>query len=130
MANPNVPTWVTQLFTWLGFARYYATQPTLADQDVTELQCDAAGNLRVSDVFGQPPAGTVAVSISGADQNFSPPLRAVWVGGAGNLALELVNDSAPQTLNAVPAGTLVPGQIKTIKAAGSGTTATLIVGLR
>lgn len=52
--------------------------------------------------------------------------RAVYVGGAGNLVVRLMNDSADITLSAVPAGTLLPIRPSHIR---STSTATLIVGL-
>ncbi len=54
-----------------------------------------------------------------------PPTRAVWVGGAGNLAVQYF-DGSSDTLNAVPAGTLLPIRVKKVLAA---TTATLISGI-
>ena len=33
--------------------------------------------------------------------------RALWVGGAGNIAMRLSNDAADRTWTAVPAGTLL-----------------------
>jgi len=51
--------------------------------------------------------------------------RAVWVGGAGNLSVTMISgDSA--LFSGVPAGTILPIQVKQVLAA---TTATLILGL-
>lgn len=53
--------------------------------------------------------------------------RGVWVGGAGNLAVLMVNDSSAITFSGVPAGTLLPIQVQ--KVMSTNTTATLIVGV-
>lgn len=54
-----------------------------------------------------------------------PPTRGVWVGGAGDLAVRLV-DGSTVTLVGVPAGTLMPIRADKVLAA---TTATNISGL-
>ncbi len=53
--------------------------------------------------------------------------RGIWVGGAGNLAVTLLEDSASVTLQAIPAGTLLPIRAKRVHS--TGTSATLLVGL-
>lgn len=57
----------------------------------------------------------------------SATTRAIWVGGAGDVAVLLEGDSSPVTLVGVPAGTLLP--IAATKVLSTGTTATSIVGL-
>ena len=52
--------------------------------------------------------------------------RAIWVGGAGNLALVTTGGSTV-TLQGIVAGTLLP--IRAKKVLSTGTTATLLVGL-
>lgn len=52
---------------------------------------------------------------------------AVYVGGAGNIAVILENDSAAVTITGVLAGTLLP--IRTSKVMSTNTTATAMVGL-
>ena len=52
--------------------------------------------------------------------------KAVWVGGAGNLVVRLVDDSADITISGVAAGTLLPIRPKLVKTTS---TATLILGL-
>jgi hypothetical protein len=54
-------------------------------------------------------------------------VRALWVGGAGNVAVIAMQDTAAQTLSAVPAGTLLP--VSCSKVMSTNTTATLILGL-
>lgn len=53
-------SWVDQVFKWLGYAKYNATPPVLADGDVRELQSDASGNLKVAVVSGTISAGEPA----------------------------------------------------------------------
>lgn len=55
-----------------------------------------------------------------------PPTRAVWVGGAGDLAVRYF-DQSTDTLKSVPAGTLLP--IRVDKVLSTGTTATNISGM-
>lgn len=52
--------------------------------------------------------------------------RALYVGGAGNVAVTASRDSAAVTLSGVPAGTVLPISASKVMAA---TTATLIVAL-
>jgi len=59
---------------------------------------------------------------------YDPPLRALFVGGAGNLAVIAEDDAAAVTMTGVPAGSLVPVMVK--KVMSTSTTATNIVGLR
>jgi hypothetical protein len=53
--------------------------------------------------------------------------RALYVGGAGNIAIMASRDSAAVTLSGVPAGTVLP--ISASKVMSTNTTATLIVAL-
>ncbi len=57
------------------------------------------------------------------------PCRALWIGGAGDVAVVAVNDelAAPVTISAVPAGTVLP--IRAMYVMSTNTTATLIVAL-
>ncbi len=59
---------------------------------------------------------------------FDPPLRGIYVGGAGNISLIAAEDSAAVTLSNVTANTFLP--ISVTKVMSTSTTATLIVGLR
>jgi hypothetical protein len=51
--------------------------------------------------------------------------RAIWVGGAGNLDVVLLS-GAEVSIDAVPAGTLLPIRVKAVR---NSSTATLLVGL-
>jgi hypothetical protein len=55
------------------------------------------------------------------------PCRAVWVGGAGDLAVIASGDTAAVTISGVAAGTVVPVRARYIMS--TNTTATLIVAL-
>ncbi len=70
---------------------------------------------------------TDAVAVVKSDATFyDPPLAALWVGGAGNVAVRTRKGSTV-TFVGVPAGTMLPQQVDKVLAA---TTATDIVGLR
>ena len=53
--------------------------------------------------------------------------RALWVGGAGNIAILVEEDSTAVTLSGVAAGTVVPVRARRVNS--TNTTATLIVAL-
>lgn len=53
--------------------------------------------------------------------------RMLYVGGAGNISLQLEKDTANTTLNSVPAGTMLYLRVRKINA--TGTTANSIVGI-
>ncbi len=53
--------------------------------------------------------------------------RALWIGGAGDVAIIAQNDTAAVTISGVAAGTVVPVRAKAVRV--TGTTATLIVAL-
>lgn len=72
-----------------------------------------------------PARGGQAVTTS--DSTTYAPTRAVWVGGAGNLAVVMVDQSAAITLTGVAAGTLLP--ISVTKIMSTNTTATNITAL-
>ena len=55
--------------------------------------------------------------------------RGIYVGGGGDLVVDM-SDSGEQILfKAVPTGTTLPIQVKRVYAAGAGTTATYLVAL-
>lgn len=70
----------------------------------------------------------VAITTSDSTDYSDDPFRAVWVGGAGNIAVIAENDTAAVTISGVQAGTLLP--ISVTKIMSTNTTATLIVGVR
>lgn len=53
--------------------------------------------------------------------------RGIWVGGAGNLAVTLSESGENITFTGVPAGTLLPLEVKRVYA--TGTTATNLVAV-
>lgn len=76
---------------------------------------------------GSPADDIVAVTPS--DVAVLAPTRAIWVGGAGNIAvLPAGQDSVAVTITGVAAGTLLP--IRVVQVLSTGTTATGIVALR
>lgn len=78
-----------------------------------------------SNTPGGPAIGGFTVTPSDATV-FSQPTRSLWVGGAGNVAVRMLDGTTP-IFTAVAAGALLP--IRVDKVLSTGTTATLIVGL-
>lgn len=69
-----------------------------------------------------------AVEVTPHDSNdIAANSRALWVGGAGDLEVIFVGDSAATTIVGVAAGTLLPFRISRVLS--TGTTATAIVAL-
>ena len=69
--------------------------------------------------------GVFAITKSDATV-FSNPTRAIYVGGAGDVAVTMVDDTTA-VFTAVPAGSFLP--LRTKKVLLTGTTATLLLGL-
>jgi hypothetical protein len=68
-----------------------------------------------------------ALDITPSDANYlSRPVRAIYVGGTGNLAVTM-EDGSEVTFQAIPVATILPIRVKQVKA--TGTTATLLIGL-
>jgi len=63
--------------------------------------------------------------ITPANSDLPVPTKAIFVGGAGNLVLIALNDTAQVTL-AVGAGAIIPVRARQVR---TGTTATGLVGL-
>lgn len=77
-----------------------------------------------------PPSGTAshAVVVTKSDTTiYSPPLSALYVGGAGNVAVLLSGDTVPVTLTAPPVGTMLTN-MSIVQVMATNTTATLLVG--
>lgn len=72
----------------------------------------------------QQPALSTAVTPSDATDLTAFATKGIWIGGPGDLSIELINNSSPTSILAVPAGTFLPGSFKRVMAA---TTATSIV---
>jgi hypothetical protein len=70
--------------------------------------------------------GSFAITPDDAN-GLAKPSLGLWVGGAGNLAVKL-QDGSTATFTAVPAGTMLP--VVATQVLATGTTATLLVGLR
>lgn len=68
----------------------------------------------------------VVTPADGADLVTDSCTRAVWVGGAGNLNVDMANGNTV-LFSGIPAGTFLPIQVKRIRS--TSTTATLIVAL-
>jgi len=126
--SANDASWLTNVFKWLGHLVYSLTPPTLSNGDTSPLQGDANGNLRVVDVKAQPSRNGITITPDNSNDIAGGPIRALWVGGAGDVVLIMADDGTTSvTLKNVPAGTLIPGLVvKRIKA--TSTTATLMVG--
>lgn len=80
-----------------------------------------------SAAFRIPSSYAVAITTSDAT-TYDPPLRALYVGGAGNVALT-TRGGQTVTLTAPPVGTLIDWVLIT-KVMATNTTATLLVGFR
>lgn len=68
-----------------------------------------------------------ASAITPHDTNEQPFDCGLWVGGAGDVSVRM-RDGMDAVFSAVPAGTLLP--INVVRVRTTGTTATLLVGLR
>jgi hypothetical protein len=77
---------------------------------------------------GSDPARKLVAVTKSDVTTYDPPLRALWVGGAGNVAVIAADDADAVTITEVAAGTLLP--IACSKVMSTNTTATLIIGLR
>lgn len=55
------------------------------------------------------------------------PSRALWVGGAGNIAVDFLVGPTNVLISGIPAGTLLPFAIKRLRS--TNTTATLVAAL-
>lgn len=67
-----------------------------------------------------------AAAVTPHDTNEIAATRALYVGGAGDLTVKLVNDSSTVALVGVPAGSVLPIRVKLVTTAS---TATNIVAL-
>lgn len=76
----------------------------------------------------EPIRGGVVVNISSTDHVFTAaqPVRAIWVGGAGDLKVITIGGSTI-TFVGVPTGTLLPVHVGTV--VRTGTTSTNMLGL-
>lgn len=59
--------------------------------------------------------------------NLAQPARALWIGGAGNVAVVLNNGGAAVTFQNVPSGSLLP--VQAFRVMSTNTTATNILAL-
>lgn len=92
---------------------------------------DLSGNGVVDRVGGQGSIeqhpSTHAFAITPSDSaEFAQNARSLWVGGAGNINVELLS-GAQVLFSGVQAGSIIPIQVRKVLA--TSTTATLIVGL-
>lgn len=72
--------------------------------------------------------GSAGEPVTASDSTVLETTRAIWVGGAGDLAVIFEDDTTAVTLSGVPAGTLLPFSVK--KVMSTNTTATNIVAIR
>ena len=68
-----------------------------------------------------------AAAVTTSDSTVLPCTRALYIGGAGNVAVVMADDENTITFTAVPAGTILPIQV--IKVMATNTTATNIIAL-
>lgn len=78
---------------------------------------------------GQPdwPATRAAAVTPNDGADLAWPTRSLYVGGAGNISVDMADSGSAVVFNGVPAGTFMPLRVKRVRA--TGTTATLIVAL-
>ena len=74
-----------------------------------------------------PARSALAVDVSAADQALDPDSRGIYVGGAGDLKVDMADSTTAVTFSAVLAGSILPIQVSNVY--NSGTTATLILAL-
>jgi hypothetical protein len=67
-----------------------------------------------------------AFAITKSDTVDQPPMEAIYVGGAGDVAVRMPGSTTTVTFTAPPVGTVLPIKAQKVMAA---TTATLLVGL-
>lgn len=67
----------------------------------------------------------IAVDISSTDHTLTTPARALWVGGAGNVKVDLIGSTGITFYN-VPAGSLLPFGVKKVYGSSSATLITAI----
>lgn len=83
-------------------------------------------NARSSDTTDFPARSLIAVTPNNSvDLTFVP--KALWIGGAGNVAVIALEDNASVTLNGCQAGQIIP--IRVTRVLATGTTATNIVAM-
>lgn len=80
----------------------------------------------MSDTMRDP--GVSGSAVTKSDDTILKGVRAIWVGGAGNLAVTFVDDDSAVTLSGVTAGSLLPIRVK--KVMSTNTTATNIVAIK
>lgn len=69
-----------------------------------------------------------AFAVTKSDTTVFPrPTKALYVGGAGDVAVLMADDFSPVVFSAVPVGTFLPVRVSQVLS--TGTTATLILGL-
>jgi hypothetical protein len=77
---------------------------------------------------GSVPPATRCIAITPSDTvPLSIPIKGIYVGGAGDLAVTAQSDGSPVTFKAVPVGTIIPVRAKLVMA--TNTTATLLIGM-
>lgn len=77
----------------------------------------------------QPLTGSQVAAITPDDiARFGAPFDALWIGGAGNVAIVADGDTAAVTIVGAAAGSIIPVRVK--KVMSTNTTATSIVGIR
>ncbi len=95
----------------------------VSDGTLHQASIDGYGRVMVN---SEEPCFSFAITPSNSTILTGTVNKAIWVGGAGNVAIMLVGDLVATTLTAVPAGTRIVGNFARVMA--TNTTATLIVG--
>lgn len=82
----------------------------------------------MSNIYDTAPASELVAVTKSDTTTYSPPLRGVWVGTGGDIAIRTASMAAAVTIANVPDGTLLP--VKAIQVMSTNTDASDIVGLR
>lgn len=80
-----------------------------------------------TNIIPNPNSAEFAAAVTPSDSAFLKATRGLWVGGAGNVNVDMAGDGETVLFAGVPAGTLLP--IRVVRVRSTGTTATTITAM-